>query len=237
MRSLTLSALACVLTVAAVIAQQPAALKLTATSSNVSEPGAPVRIEIFRWSLDQERDQLLTALNPAPPPPPAVPAVAAAPAGGGRGDAGTRGGRGGAGARGARGGAGGRGRGGPATPSDPISSLTAAINRAPTLGYIWTNEAAGYSIKYAVRLPSPDGGELILLATNRRLGAHSVSWQPKGTPTAYEFTFIEIRLNSRGQGEGKASLTASIAPDTETKTIKLENYAAAPALFAKIKRD
>ena len=54
--------------------------------------------------------------------------------------AGGRAGRGGA-ARGGRGGAGG--------PANPIAALTAAIGRAPTLGYIWTNEITGYSIKYA----------------------------------------------------------------------------------------
>ena len=57
----------------AVFAQQPV-LKLTATSVNVSEPGNPVRIDLARWSTDQERGQLATALTPPAPAPAAVPA-------------------------------------------------------------------------------------------------------------------------------------------------------------------
>ena len=56
--------------------------------------------------------------------------------------------------------------------------MTAAIGRGPTLGYIWTNEVTGYSIKYAYHAPLPDGGERIILATDRRLGAYTTGWKP-----------------------------------------------------------
>ena len=233
----------------AVLAQQPV-LKLTAASVNVSEPGNTVRIDILRWSTDQERNQLVAALTPPPapataevPPPPA----AAEPTAGAEGAA-TRGGRGGgrgggAGARGggagARGGGarGGRGGGNAAGPVDPIATLTAAIGRAPTIGYIWTNEITGYAIKHALRIPSSDGSERIILASNRRIGANTSSWTPvKGTPTPYQFTVLEIRLTSRGAGEAKASLTTNIAIDNDAKTIGLESYATAPSLLENVKR-
>ena len=51
--------------------------------------------------------------------------------------------------------------------------LQKALAAAPTLGYIWTNETLGYSVRYAYRLPTPDGGERIILATDHRLGAWS----------------------------------------------------------------
>jgi hypothetical protein len=236
---------ASVLLAATVSAQQPV-LKLTATSVNVSEPGNAVRIDISRWSTDQERNLLATALTPpppalpaVPPPPAAEPAAAAArggrggAAGAARGGAGARGGgAGGGGARGARGGGG----GGNAGPVDPIAAFTAAIGRVPTIGYIWTNEVTGYAIKYALRLPS-DSGERIILATNRRVGANSLSWTPaSGTPNAYEFTLVEVRLPRAGAGEAKTSLTTSIALDSEAKIVGLENYTAAPILFANVKR-
>jgi hypothetical protein len=239
------------LLVTALFAQQPV-LKLTATSVNVSEPGNAVRIDITRWSTDQERNQLLTAMTPPPPALPAAPAAAEAapPAAAGAAGAAARGGRGGAAAGGARGGQaargggaaggggarGGRGGGGNAGPVDPIAAFTAAIGRAPTIGYIWTNEVTGYAIKYALRLPA-DGGERIILATNRRIGANTLSWTPaKGTPTPYEFTLLEARLTSSGSGEAKASLTTNIAVDNEAKIIGLENYTTAPALLANVKR-
>ena len=232
------------------------AFNLTAKSANVSEAGTPVRINILRWSTEEERLPLLAALNPALAPPPA----AGARGGRGRGaraddpapdpalaevDAGAAGGRGARGGGGAGGGRGGRGggRGGdaaatPAKPPDPISNLSAAIGKAPTVGYVWTNEVVGYSIKYAQRLPFSDGGERILLATDRKLGGYTNSWKPTGsaTPTDYEFTVLEIRLDPKGAGEGKTSLTTKVVVDSEAKALVLENYSGTPATLTTVKQ-
>ena len=211
-------------------------LNLTAKSANVSESGTPVRINLLRWSTDEERNLLIAAMNPSAP-------VAADPR--------ERGGRGGRGAAvqadpddvapdpaladvpGGRGGRG-RGRGGAAAgPPNPIASLTAAIGKLPTIGYIWTNEVTGYSIKYAYRVLLPGGGERIILGTDRRLGGSSPSWKvlTVSTPSDYEFTIVEIRLDRKGSGEGKTSLTTKVTVDNEAKTIALENYSAtAPVL-------
>jgi hypothetical protein len=213
---------------------QSGEINLKATSANVSEPGSPVRVQILRWSTDMERTPVVAALNPAPPPP-ATPARAA---GDGRGAAAAGRGRGGA----ARG-----GRGEAAAPLTPVAALTAAIGKGPTVGYIWTNDVTGYSIKYAYHAPLPDGGERIILATDRRLGAHTAGWKlvtGAGTPaeaplTDYEFTLIEIRLDPKGLGEGKTSLTTKVVVDDSVpgaKTVALDNYAAAPAIFKNVKR-
>ena len=193
----------------------------TATSANVKDPGSPVRIHLFRWSKDEERTPLLTALNP----PPAPPAAAAGERGAaGRGAAGRAAGRGRA------------GRGGP--PLTPIAAFTAAVGRAPTIGYIWTNDVTGYSIKYAYRSPSPDGGERIVLVTDRRMGANTVGWNVVSPtpPTDYEFTVVEMRLDARGAGEAKTSLTTPVVVDKDAKTVALENYTAAPAILQNVKR-
>src|SRR5262245_11257299 len=96
-----------------------ASINFTAKSANVADSGVPIKINIFRWSTDEERNPVVAALNPAAKPP--------VPAAGERG--GARGGRGGRGAaqldpddpaladlvaagRGGRGGRGGGGRGG-----------------------------------------------------------------------------------------------------------------------------
>jgi len=223
-------------------------INLTAKSANVTESGTPVKVSILRWSTAEERNPVVAALDPA-----AQAAAQAAAAEGGRGA-----GRGGRGARGgqgagldpndpaladlvaaqARGGRGGRGGAAPAGPADPISTLTAALRKAATVGYLWTNEVVGYSIKYAYRTPLPDGGERIILATDRRLGAGTAGWKQvaTGTPTDYEFTLIEIRMDSKGLGEGKASLTSKVILDNEAKTLALDNYAATPAILQNVKR-
>jgi len=220
-------------------------INLKATSANVKESGSPVKVRIIRWSTDEERSPVVAALNPTPPA--AAPARAA---GGGAGAAG----RGAAAARGGRGAAGRGGRGGDAAPITPIAALTAAIGKAPTVGYIWTTDITGYSIKYAFHSPMPDGGERIILATDRRLGAYAPGWKPaaatpagadgsaKAADTDYEFTLIEIRLDSKGSGEGKASLMTKVIVDENaagapgTKTIALDNYAATPAILQNVKR-
>jgi hypothetical protein len=230
-------------------AQAPAntsALILSATSDSA---GA-IKIDILRWSTDAERDQLLLAwTRPAAP----------APAGGGRGGRG----RGGAAAApdptaadaqqdgGAptpaaatgRGGAGrGRGRGGnagaePIAGSTPESSLAAALGNAPTVGYLWSAfEVSGYALRYAVRLPAQDGGERIVLITDRRLGAFNNLWKPTGTgtPGNYDFSVIELHLNAKGPGEGRVSLTGKIKADDVAKTFALENYADLPVTLKNV---
>jgi hypothetical protein len=189
-----------------IVGEEPA-LKLRAVAIGTSQ--APLTIELFRWSTEAERAPLLAALS-APPPPPAAPP---APAGG-------RAGRGGRGGRGA------------APPLSPLARLTAAVKTAPTLGYIWSDGVTGYSIKYAWRSPSTDGTERIVLATDRRLGAHAPDWVPvSGTAADSDFTVIEMRIDGKGVGEGQTSLTTSVVIDMAEKTLALDGYAAAPALL------
>jgi hypothetical protein len=122
-------------------------------------------------------------------------------------------------------------------------AFTAAIGKAPLVGYLWTNDVTGYSIKYAYRAALPDGSERIILATDRRLGAHTTAWGPVGaTPLDYEFTVIEMRLDPKGLGEGKASLTTKVIvdngdnSDNGARTVALDNYAATPAILRNVKR-
>src|SRR5262249_20076451 len=144
--------------------------------------------------------------------------------------------RGGAGRGGGRGRAGRGGRG--ETPLTPIAALTAAIGRAPTVGYLWTNEVTGYSIKYAYHAPLPNGGERLIVATTRRLGGYSAGWMPAAAAplTDYEFTLVDMRLDSKGQGEGKTSLTTKVIVDDEIKSVVLDHDAEAPAILQNVKR-
>jgi hypothetical protein len=216
-------------------------LRFTATPTNVSGPREPIRIDLFRWSTDAERDRMLSAwTNPAAPRgrggrgragaiDPNDPAFAPDPAGpqGGTGRAG-RGGRGGRG-----------GEAPPEAPPTPESSLAAALFNAPTVGYLWSSEVAGYSVRYAVRLPEQNGGERIVLVTDRRLGAWNDLWKPAGSPpaTGYEFSVIEMRLNASGVGEGKSSLTGKVGVDSAAKSFVLENYGESSVLLAGVKEN
>lgn len=184
----------------------------TLKSVNVAQPGTPVKIKILRWSTEDETRPVVTALAAPPAQPSEVARANAAAAGRGRGAAAGRG----------------RGRGGPAAPLTPIAAFTASLNRVPTVGYIWTNDITGYSIKYAWRSKLPDGAERVVLASDRRLGAYTGEWKAAAPAqeTDYTFTLIELRVGPGGTLEGKTSLTQKIVVDGEAKSVALDNYAA-----------
>lgn len=109
--------------------------------------------------------------------------------------------------------------------------LEAAVEGAPTVGFIWGDGPTGYAVRYAWRADAPGGGERVVLATYRRLGAHSVAWPalPDAAGDA-DFTVIEMRLDGVGSGEGKASLAAGVALEAG-RTLALDAYDAAPVLL------
>lgn len=136
--------------------------------------------------------------------------------------------------RGARG----RGDDASATPATPQSSLTAKLKKTSPVGILWTSETVGYSINYAYRLAQPDGSERIILATDRRIGAWNNLWKPVGsaTPNDYEFSVIELRVNPKGDGEGKVSFTGKIIVDNDAKSVALDGYSTLPVILKGLKR-
>ena len=208
--------------------------RFTATTAGVASPGQTVTITLFGWSDDSERDRLVKAWDiPVPAANLAANAAPATDAAAGAAPAAGRAGRGAAAG----------GRGAPVTsanpPLTPSRSLAEALQKAPTMGLLWSSEAAGYAIRYAYRLPQPDGGERIILITDRRLSPVSPLWKPVAPapkPTDYTFSVIELRLNSQGVGDGKAALDTPIAIDSGAKFIALENYDSLPIVFTKVRR-
>src|SRR5688572_15985562 len=223
----------------------PIARFLAETAGLQSGPAA-VRIDILAWSTDEDRSQFVNAWN------------LTAPAGGRAGAAGARGGGGGgrggragaapeapeagaapAGGRGARGGRGGPPGGGPgaaAAPATPAGSLAAALQAAEGVGYLWSSESVGYSLRYAHRMTQTDGSVRIVLATDRRLGSFDGSWKPAtGVANDYAFTVIELRLNPAITGEGRTSLTGRVSIDGAANTIALEDYAVLPVTLKNVR--
>jgi len=130
-----------------------------------------------------------------------------------------------------------RGRGEVAPPTTPEDSLAGALKQSTTVGYLWSSEVAGYAIRYAGKFTAPDGAERIILITDRRLGAVNDLWTPIGAAASnYSFSVIELRMNAKGEGEGKASLTGKITVDTAAKSFGLDDYAALPVIFKNVKR-
>ncbi len=148
--------------------------------------GQDLKIDVFRWSTDEERNVLLGLLK-----------------------------------------------------NNNDKALSEAIQKAPSLGNMWTNEGLGYTIRYAYRDALDKGSERVILVTDSRFGAWSGQlWKPlRAAATAdYPFSLIELRLDGTG-GEGKMSLTSTVVADETGKTIALAAYDAAPVLLRSVKRE
>jgi hypothetical protein len=109
-----------------------------------------------------------------------------------------------------------------------------ALQDLPRVGYIRTPNSIGYDIHYARKAPLPDGGERIVMITDRYIGF----WEAMNRPRTidYPFTVIELRLNRDGEGEGKLSLATRITTDKDRKEIVLENYGTQPVLLKSVRR-
>ena len=231
MRALAASLLAASILVAALVAaetpsaENPGGLIITAQMANVA--GAPdnVRIEILRWSTDDERQRLMAAWNLKP---------VAVPSGRGAGKAGKGAGKAAGAGRAGKGAFKGGAPAADAPPSSPEAELAKALQEATTVGYLWSSELTGYALRYAGKIAGGDGFQWIVLITQRRLGAMNQLWKPgfAGEPNAYEFSVIELRLNAEGEGEGKASLFGKVVANDSAKIVTLENYNALPVVFS-----
>lgn len=112
--------------------------------------------------------------------------------------------------------------------------LLDVLQKLPRVGYFQLNGGLGYDIHYAHRDKGEDGGERVVLATDRRIGFWEASNQPRSID--YPFTIVELRLNNDGEGEGKMSIATKVTLDKKTNTITLENYTALPVLLQSVKR-
>jgi hypothetical protein len=112
--------------------------------------------------------------------------------------------------------------------------LLDTLQSLPRVGYIRTPNSIGYDLHYARKAPLPDGGERVVLATDRYIGFWEAANRPRTID--YPFTVIEMRLNGDGVGEGKMSLATKITMDKERKQIELENYGTQPVLLKSVRR-
>jgi hypothetical protein len=113
--------------------------------------------------------------------------------------------------------------------------LLDVLQDMPRMGYFNAPGSLGWDIHFARKVPMPDGGERVVLVTDRRIGFWEASHQPRSID--YPFTVIELRLNKDGEGEGKISIATKIIPDKENNIVTLENYDLQPVLLKNVKRE
>ena len=112
--------------------------------------------------------------------------------------------------------------------------LLEALQDMPRMGYIRNPGSVGWEIRFARHMPAPDGGERIVLVTDRRMGFREVANHHRSVD--YPFTVIELRLEKNGVGEGKASVATRIIADKNSKVVTLENYDIQPVMLTRVTR-
>jgi hypothetical protein len=113
--------------------------------------------------------------------------------------------------------------------------LLDALQDLPRVGYFRTPESLAYDLRYAQRAPLPDGGERIVLATDRYVRFWEAARQARTLD--YPFTIIELRLDGDGRGEGKMSLATRVTADKDDKQIVLENWGTQPVTLKDVRRE
>lgn len=121
-------------------------------------------------------------------------------------------------------------------------ALLSALQKMPSKGRISipgrtgpdpTQTRLGWTLRFATTSKGEDGGQRILAATDRYMTFAEVT---SGARTKdYPFTFLEIRLNPNGEGEGKLAVATQLKFDKKKNTIVFENYSSEPVRLQKVK--
>jgi hypothetical protein len=116
---------------------------------------------------------------------------------------------------------------------DGPQALLDALQDAKSVGTIRTPGNLAYDLRYAEQEMLGDGIRKIVLITDRPMSM----WEAVNRPRSfdYPFTFIELRLNSRGEGEGKLNLATRIDVGRSGRTVQLENYDSQPIQLNEIR--
>ena len=93
------------------------------------------------------------------------------------------------------------------------------------VGRIRTPTSLGWDLRYASAGPGEQGARRIVIGTDRPMNVAEAIERPRSAE--YPFTFIELRVNEAGEGEGRMSLATRVSAST-SRFIQLENYDTQP---------
>lgn len=109
--------------------------------------------------------------------------------------------------------------------------LLKQLQKNKPVGRIRTPDSLGYDLRYAQQTPLPDGGRMIVIATDRPIGFWEATHQPRSIE--YPFTVIQMKLDRDGNGSGTLSYATRIVA-RENNVIELEDFATQPIMLNNI---
>jgi hypothetical protein len=113
------------------------------------------------------------------------------------------------------------------------NQLLSELRKAPVSGRIripgWQgddpqNYRLGWDLHYTAHEPLPEGGERIVIGTDRLM----TMWEEVNQPRSYDYPlmFMEIHMPKTGKGEGRMMGATQIQFDKKKKTIAFEQFSA-----------
>lgn len=111
-------------------------------------------------------------------------------------------------------------------------ALLNALREMQPVGRIRTPTSVGWDLRYASARPGEQGERRIVIATDRPMTVAEAIDRPRSAE--YPFTFIELRLNEAGEGEGKMSVATRVSAST-SRFIQLENYDTQPVQLTQVR--
>lgn len=110
--------------------------------------------------------------------------------------------------------------------------LLKQLQKNRPVGRIRTPDSLGYDLRYAQQTQLPDGGRMIVIATDRPIGFWEATRRPRSID--YPFTVIQMKLDREGNGSGTMSYATRIVARKDN-VIELEDFATQPIMLNNIK--
>jgi len=112
--------------------------------------------------------------------------------------------------------------------------LLKQLQKNKPVGRIRTPDSLGYDLRYAQQTPLPEGGRMIVIATDRPIGFWEATQHPRSID--YPFTVIQMKLDREGNGSGTLSYATRIVAH-ENNVIELEDFATQPIMLNNIRAE
>jgi hypothetical protein len=112
-------------------------------------------------------------------------------------------------------------------------ALLQALQKLPVVGYINTPGSLKYDLHFARERSEAEGGRMVVLATDRYIGAWEAANRPRTID--YPFMLIQLQLDKSGNGVGKASIYTKIT-QAKDGTIELENFSNQPVSLNQVRK-
>ena len=112
-------------------------------------------------------------------------------------------------------------------------SLPDALTSQDRVGTIRESRSRAEFLRYSRRFDLPDGGQRIILATDRPMGFLEMSRSLRTQD--YNVSVVQLTLNADGEGEGSIFLGAQIVWDEENRQIVVEGFATEPIRLTRVR--